>query len=635
MSMVDAALVYASRGLAVLPLVPKGKLPLAGTGVFKATTDTSQIEEWWQDCPDANIAVATGEASKLVVVDVDPVGQAWWQDFVAKHPEVADTAHSVTGRGHHYWYRLPEGMRFASTAGHVQKGIDTRGESGYVVAPPSMHENGKRYEWANDVAAAELPAILQTLLKEQRVSATSTNADVTVQKTSPEELKRFRSALDDLAQWRCDDRDMWIAVGMASRQHGDDGLQMWTEWSRKSPKFKEGECEVLWPTFFPIPENGRRPASIFYWAKQDRSERVRQEYEKELEEFWGPDYGRANPETPQPVAWLVEKILPENSLVLVYGAPGVGKSMVVMDMAVAVAAGTPWLPSQVEGKTSFPGYATQQAGILWIDLDQGSEILLERIGAMRRGIGGRMAKIDVRYPPKGLDLSDTGHLDDLVLRIRMSGSRLVVIDTFGRLIGDIDENDAQVDRILAGLRQVVQETGVTIILIHHSNKGNENGVARARGSTAIVGGVDVAFEVHGARDEGDGFAARIKTQKSRRAKHGEIHFVLKPTKDENGNTLTLRCYKQPDNAKTRSDTGTSKADGHAFLRKWVGENQSGELPITQSRASQALRSGLRIGKRVADGIIKEALSGPNAYLVNKKSKGQGGWDLALKDDTSS
>src|SRR6476659_10136637 len=86
---VDWALAYAAAGFAVVPVwypAPEGgrcacekgeacdrpaKHPIPKQGVKQATTDTGRIRAWWSEHPDANVAIATGEDSKCIVIDVD------------------------------------------------------------------------------------------------------------------------------------------------------------------------------------------------------------------------------------------------------------------------------------------------------------------------------------------------------------------------------------------------------------------------------------------------------------------------------------------------------------------------------------------------------------------------------------
>ena len=62
---------YALAGWKVFPLAPREKIPLTTHGFQDATTDSATIVEWWRRCPNANIGVATGAVSGIVVVDID------------------------------------------------------------------------------------------------------------------------------------------------------------------------------------------------------------------------------------------------------------------------------------------------------------------------------------------------------------------------------------------------------------------------------------------------------------------------------------------------------------------------------------------------------------------------------------
>lgn len=148
-TLIEAALSYAARGWSVLPLAPRSKVPLAGTHGFKdATTDEFQIREWLREQPHANIGIATGHISGLWALDVDPRhgGERSLSDL---RREVGDwvTLQAITGNaGRHYYFRLQPGSMVASGSG-LRPGLDWRGDGGYVVAPPSVHPNGNRYEW--------------------------------------------------------------------------------------------------------------------------------------------------------------------------------------------------------------------------------------------------------------------------------------------------------------------------------------------------------------------------------------------------------------------------------------------------------------------------------------------------------
>lgn len=176
MTLLQHALNYAERGWAVFPLhsadvgglevvctcgnagcTSIAKHPRTRNGVLEASTNTDQIEDWWRRWPDANIGLATGVISGVYVVDLDgPDAMAAWGELA-----VDDGAWvSRTGNGEHHVYRLAEPL--PSTHWKLGRGIDTRGDGGYIVAPPSLHRTGKHYQWTRQ--AVELPPLPAAVL---------------------------------------------------------------------------------------------------------------------------------------------------------------------------------------------------------------------------------------------------------------------------------------------------------------------------------------------------------------------------------------------------------------------------------------------------------------------------------------
>lgn len=140
--MLDAALACVRRGWSVIPVEPGGKKPLIPWMVYQQRQPTEdEVRLWWSRVPTAGVAVITGCVSSVVVVDVDgPRGEASVSELAG-----VVTVGSRTGRGRHLWFRHPGG-RVASRAG-VRRGVDIRGDGGYVIVPRSWHSSGRRYEW--------------------------------------------------------------------------------------------------------------------------------------------------------------------------------------------------------------------------------------------------------------------------------------------------------------------------------------------------------------------------------------------------------------------------------------------------------------------------------------------------------
>lgn len=139
-----------------------GKHPIGSLvpqGVSNADTDPQIIREWWSLYPDANIGIATGDASSIVVLDVDVKsgGEASLAILEEKMGQLPDTWSVLTGGGGvHFYFQMPA-ADVRNSVSAVAPGIDVRGNGGYVVAPPSLHMSGTAYRWSPALHPTKVP----------------------------------------------------------------------------------------------------------------------------------------------------------------------------------------------------------------------------------------------------------------------------------------------------------------------------------------------------------------------------------------------------------------------------------------------------------------------------------------------
>lgn len=187
----DFAIAYANRGWQVFPVEPSGKRPsrLVPHGLHNATSEERQLRSWWKLEPQANVGIRTGVESGLVVLDVDrPDGIAVFRALAEAHGQF-QAAWATTGSGGWHAYLAHPGQEIRNSAGKLGRGIDVRGDGGYVVAPPSRHSTGRLYAWRRALPA-ELPAMpdwLTERLTERSTLPTvePTNADRGVHTLAP------------------------------------------------------------------------------------------------------------------------------------------------------------------------------------------------------------------------------------------------------------------------------------------------------------------------------------------------------------------------------------------------------------------------------------------------------------------
>ena len=185
----NAAIEYAGKGMAVFPLKPRDKKPLTKHGVNDATTDFDTITKWWKKNPNANIGIACGQISGgLLVIDLDErangvSGFDSLHEWESEHGELPETARTITGKGgSHILYRVDhkENNRV-----DLLEGVDVRSDGGYIVAPPSIHPNGNRYEWEYDPEEYEIAKADETVMELLSIGKKKVDVD---KFTSPDKI---------------------------------------------------------------------------------------------------------------------------------------------------------------------------------------------------------------------------------------------------------------------------------------------------------------------------------------------------------------------------------------------------------------------------------------------------------------
>jgi hypothetical protein len=247
---------YVSQGLAIFPC--RGKTPLIPGGFKNASTDAAQVAKWWAKWPDANIGMATGAASGFSVLDVDikPGVNGWdtLAELEAKHGALPSTRQVKTPRGGaHLWFIHTEGWH--CTTAKLGPCLDTRGDGGYVIIPPSKGLNGGEYEWVDPaVPFAEVsPWVLEGIAKRgpgrpplpteakmQRVSAQKV-----IRKYPKADLESALAAISPDCEYQ-----QWLEIGMALHSwDATEGLKLWDTWSQPGKAYQAGVCAEKWASF--------------------------------------------------------------------------------------------------------------------------------------------------------------------------------------------------------------------------------------------------------------------------------------------------------------------------------------------------------------------------------------------------
>jgi putative DNA primase/helicase len=175
------ALKYAARGFRVVPMHPvkegrcacskgkacdrPGKHPMTKHGVHDASVDRDQVRAWWKESPNANIGIAPGSETGILVLDIDPrnKGKETLARLKKELGPLPDTVTALTGGGgRHLIFKHPSFSIRKDTSGKIfGLGVDVLSDGCIMIAPPSMHASGNPYRWVKGKSYRNLePALL-------------------------------------------------------------------------------------------------------------------------------------------------------------------------------------------------------------------------------------------------------------------------------------------------------------------------------------------------------------------------------------------------------------------------------------------------------------------------------------------
>lgn len=193
----------------------------------------------------------------------------------------------------------------------------------------------------------------------------------------------------------------------------------------------------------------------------------------------------------EPLTWLVEGLVYAGSLSIWYGAPGTLKSMILSDLAVSVASGSHWLSKPGDPLT---GTVTNPGAVMWLDFDNGQRRTHERFAALARArnLPDSTPLYYVSMASPILATGDAESIRSLAARVIDRDVRLVIIDNLLAVSGGMDENSADMQMPMAGLRWLA-ETGAAVIVIHHQRK-TQSGKARTGETLRGHGSIEAALD---------------------------------------------------------------------------------------------------------------------------------------------
>ncbi|HYN08496.1 MAG TPA: AAA family ATPase [Vicinamibacterales bacterium] len=184
--------------------------------------------------------------------------------------------------------------------------------------------------------------------------------------------------------------------------------------------------------------------------------------------------------------WLVESRIPSDSVGVLFGEAGAGKTFLAIDLALAIVSGLPWLGAAVPEALRGP--------IVYVT-PEGSHGLGQRIAAAK--IGRDLQAFDdvplgLYIWPDAVTLLSDEAVSEFIGIARPIRPRLVILDTLARCMVGGDENSARdMGLAVAGVDRIRRSTGATVLAVHHATKAGTS----ERGSSALRGASDFMLEL--------------------------------------------------------------------------------------------------------------------------------------------
>ena len=536
------ALILAGQGFRVFPVRVGGKLPAIARYPQLATTNPAAIREWWGRA-DYNIGIATGRPDDgagrwLFVVDYDcKAGQAG-EEMLRQHRMLGltETMMVKTPNGTHcyFWSTLPIKNSVSKLAQHV----DVRGWHGYVVAEGSVSvkDDGRDYyrlpgigtpmpapdalmamlaKIRNDnvlqfprrpgmcTGEREVSAEMQTWAREYLIN-TAPEAHESVRNTTAYEIAcRIMERIDNVEFCFRMMMDYWNLEKVSPEPLEEDELKRTVYSAFKGMRTPPGSAdpkvefaEVITPEMVeqaneekkareakaaePKAE-GTKAAEPKAASSSKRIYRLAFEHSVKLKDVI--------------VDALIENMLPEGGLAVLYAQSGKGKTFVALDLSFHIATGMAW-----------NGHATKRGLVLYVAAEGGVGIHKRMAALQQEHAGKYQGKVLLDVVPCPVNLLNSENDEDLsdlikvIVEARAEHGMecvLIVIDTLSRALAGGDENSSvDMGRFVKNVDRLRSITRAAALVVHHAGKDMAKG---ARGWSGVRGAVDSEFEIDDAR----------------------------------------------------------------------------------------------------------------------------------------
>ncbi len=524
----DWALHYASLGYRIIPIKPNEKRPPMGAWQDIATTNTGTIQAWYSGkYTEHGIGIVTGaldNGTRYIAIDVDEhdpnnSGATTLKKLEQQHQPLPATITARTGSGGtHLLYRLADHhLDIGNGAGRMLgTGIDIRANNAQIVVAPTIHPNGNAYTWKDDHAPGEiemalLPDWIATLLTleptRDKPTPTTTNTVDTANDTragtrfnrdtnwenllTADGWTPHHRASDGTYHWTRPHKDVRDGISATTNHNGNDLLTVFTTSITNLPpgtydRFGYWTCTRHQGDFTAAARalNIQQDQNINDWINDiQRQQPPTLETANTTDDpltTWYVDWHKLWTNDTTDTEWLIEPLLAKGRAHALYAGAKSGKSLLLLEIAAALATGKPILNQKAQPPTN----------VLYIDFEMTANDVRDRLEAFGYSELDDLTHLHYVLLPSIAGLDTAEGAKTVIQAIHATGSQLVIIDTTARAV-EGEENDADTMRAFYRWSGVnMKSLGVTWIRADHAGKDTAKG---QRGTSAKNDDVDVVW----------------------------------------------------------------------------------------------------------------------------------------------
>lgn len=451
---------YVDSGWSVLPVKPEEKRPYMTNWLqYTKTRATKQtVNNWFSNLAGAGVGVVTGRVSNMVVLDIESDCPYPIEDLLKRYPT---QMYSRTGSGgYHLFYQYPTNVpRVANRVGIFER-ADLRADGGFIVLPPTVHPSGGRYEWIKRGAPGTFPVALLDLRSQPKV----------------QDEGWITEALRGVSEGGRNDTCARLAGYFFKKGINHDIVEsLLLEWNeRNDPPMPVHEVRT---TIKSIERSHANIKTQFTSLEfEDDSVTQREEEAKQESTFdvmrmtdYVKGYGGAG------VSWLVDDWLPDKSITFLVSPPESYKTWLLLDLAVSVSSGTPFLGNYRVNNVG-PTLIIQQEDSHTGLTDRLALIVEQKLG-MTANIDGdewqvpSMPDLPIYvHPSRKLRFDNKKVVEELEKQIEVLKPKVIMIDPLYSTTASADNYMADLANQMMVLKTWRDKYGCSFVIAHHSKK---------------------------------------------------------------------------------------------------------------------------------------------------------------------